>query len=68
MWHRLQVITTMIIVRKGRDSWCTFQKDQAAGTNKYKPGAGLPLKVIAENKTNLLGPEERRITEEVSSW
>ena len=34
----------------GSDSWCLFQKDGALGTNLYKPGAGLPLKVIAELK------------------
>ena len=34
----------------GRDSWCGFKADEAKGTSKFKPGAGLPLKVIAEVK------------------
>ena len=34
----------------GGDSWCGFKADKAKGTSKFKPGAGLPLKVIAEVK------------------
>ena len=35
---------------QGKDSWCGFQVDKAENTKKYKPGSGLPLKVIAELK------------------
>ena len=34
----------------GKDSWCKFQQDKASGTKTYKPGAGLPLSVIAHVK------------------
>ena len=34
----------------GRDSLCGFKADKAKGTSKFKPGAGLQLKVIAKVK------------------
>ena len=35
---------------KGAQSWCAYQKHTAIGASSYKPGPGLPLKVIAELK------------------
>ena len=32
----------------GEDSWCLYKTDNLNGTDKYKPGSGLPLSVIAE--------------------
>eukprot|EP00795_Rhopilema_esculentum_P001535 gene1535-15984_t len=34
----------------GKDSWCGFKVDIAEKTKKFKPGPGLPLKVVAEMK------------------
>ena len=34
----------------GKDSWCKFQKDKAAGTSTHKHGPGLPLSVIQHVK------------------
>ena len=34
----------------GKESWCGFQLDRAERANLFKPGPGLPLKVIAELK------------------
>ena len=34
----------------GKDSWCVFQQDCANGTNRYKPGPGLPQSVIQHVK------------------
>ena len=44
----------------GPDSWCAAQRDKALNTNKYKPGAGLPIEVIAAVKPiyNDLGKTE----------
>ena len=35
---------------RGKDSWCTHKVDQAEGTNKYKPGKGLPINIIKHIK------------------
>ena len=31
-------------------SWCSYKQDQANGTSNYKPGAGLPLDIVAKLK------------------
>ena len=35
---------------EGETSWCTFKRDKTNGTNLYKPGAGLPLDIVAKLK------------------
>ena len=35
---------------QGAESWCRFLADKAKGTTTYKPGPGLPLKLVAELK------------------
>ena len=35
----------------GETSWCSYKTDQIKGTNRYKPGPGLPLDIISELKT-----------------
>ena len=36
--------------REGSSSWCPFKQDQANCTSNYKPGAGLPLDIVAQFK------------------
>ena len=39
----------------GSDSWCSFQRDIANGTNLHVPGRGLHPTVILHVKKNVLG-------------
>ena len=34
----------------GKESWCGFKRDKANKTNLFKPGPGLPKRIIAELK------------------
>lgn len=34
----------------GEESWCLYKSDKVKGTQKFKPGPGLPLTVIADVK------------------
>jgi len=38
------------IVPPGDKSWCQFQVDKAVGTQKYKPGPGIPNEVLKHIK------------------